>query len=385
MEPLVEPGAWVSGMEIYQAESAHQVCELTVMHTYSPLTPVQEWRTPAGATWAENTPIRIKYGWWQDDSAEFFGYVASSRILASESDKRYGHAVQVPVVYTLVGASMPLQTRRNRTWLSTTPSAIARQIAVEANLQPRIDVTDVLFEQRIQACSDWMFLVELADLIGYRVYCDGSVLWFVDRQTVLQASDGSVPQFWQSKTPGVVNSIRQFSSMVGDTDPAGGVRATYETVAFNTTSGILTPASYTQARTSVQGQQITPLLRRQYSDRPTRSWDTATRLLETGTDWMWVESRAVVNGDPRLRPGSVCDLQGTAIGDANTGLWMVRGSTHKIAINYVYPQKSEYTTTLVLGRNDARDLPLKHQDPTRVPAPTRLVSGRWRAQYTGDL
>lgn len=381
----MEPGAWVSAVDIYQAEDAHQVCEMTVMHTFSPLLPSQAWRTPAGATWAENTAVHLKYGWWQDDSADFYGYVASSKVLATETDRRFGHAVQVPVVYTLVGTSMPLQTRRNRTWLHTTPSAIARQLAVEAGLQPRIDVTDVRFEQRIQACSDWVFLVELSDLIGYRLYVDATSLWFVDRETVMPASDGTVPAFWQSKTPGEVNSLRQFSALLGDTDPAGGVRATYDTVSLNATSGILTPASYTQGRTDVRGGSVTPVLRRQYSERPSPSWDTATRLLASDTGWMWVESRAVVNGDPRLRPGTVCDLQGSALGDQHVGLWMVRGSTHKISLNYSYPQKSEYTTTLVLGRNDARDLPLKTQDPARIASPTKLVSGKWRAEFTGDL
>jgi phage protein D len=370
---------------VYQAENAHTIAELTVMHTYNPEFPSQQWRTPAGSVWAENSPVHLRYGWYSDDSGDFHGYVASSRVLTSEKDPRYGYAVQIPVVYTLTGASMLMQNRRNRTWRSTTASAIARQIAREHNLQARVDGSDVLFDQRMQSMSDWVFLSDLADQIGYRLYCDGTTLWFVDRETVMPASDGSVPMFWHRKAPGFIDSVREFSAVLGDTDPAGGLRARYQTVAFNRTSGNLTPAAYAQPRTTLQGRPVEALLDRQYSSRASASYTTANRQLEAGSDWLWVEARAEVNGDPRLKPGSLVEMRGDGLGESNIGLWMVRSAVHKLQINHLYPQKSAYTTTLVLGRNDARKLDLRVQQPPIIPAPTVLVSGRWRAQYTGGL
>lgn len=383
--PSLEKGAWLAGVEVYQAENAHQVVELTVMHTYNPAFPAQRWRTPAGSVWAENTPVHLRWGWYADDSADWVGYVASSRVLASESDRRYGHAVQVPVIYTLTGASMRMQNRRNRTWRGTTASATARQIAQEYALQPRVDTTDVVTEQSTQACSDWQYLCDLADRSGYRLYCDNSTLWFVDRRTVMPASDGSVPTFWQRKAPGVIDSLREFSAVVGDTDPAGGLRARYEAVSFNRVSSILTRAAYTQDRYTVQGQAVEPMLSNLYSALPAGSYSQAERLLGAEADWLWVEARAVVNGDPRLKPGSLVELRGAGIGDANEGAWMVRSAVHKLGINHLYPQKSTYTTTVVVGRNSARSLDLDVQSRPVKPAPTVLVSGRWRAAYTGGL
>ncbi|MFH9731882.1 hypothetical protein [Streptomyces sp. NPDC017260] len=381
--PALEQGAWVSGAEVYQAENAHQVVELTVMHTYNPSFPSQRWRTPAGSVWAENTPVWLRYGWYTDDSADWYGYVASCRVMASERDPRYGHAVQVPVVYTLVGTSMLMQTRRNRTWRSTTASAVARQIASEYNVQPRVDATANVFEQSTQAASDWQYLYDLADRTGYRLYCDNTTLWFCNRQTVMQSADGSVPVFWQRKTPGSIDSLREFSSVVGDTDPAGGLRAKYETVAYNRISGRLTPASYAQTRTTAQGTDITPLLTSQYSERPTPSYAQAELTLGAQADWLWVEASAVTNGDPRLKPGSLVELRGAGIGDANQGLWMVRSVIHSLRINHVYPQKSTYTSTLVVGRDNARSLDTGFLDHPLSPAPTTLISGKWRAEYTG--
>ncbi|MFE2539056.1 phage late control D family protein [Actinacidiphila glaucinigra] len=381
--PALERGAWLAGVEVYQAEGAHQVVELTVMHSYNPALPSQRWRTPAGSVWAENSPVHLRYGWYADDSADWYGYVASSRVAASESDPRFGHAVQVPVVYTLTGASMLMQTRRNRTWRGTTASAIARQIAREYNLQPRVDGSDAVFEQSTQASSDWQYLLDLADRVGYRLYCDNTSMWFVDRRTVMQAPDGSVPVFWQRKAPGVIDSLREFSAVVGDTDPAGGLRARYGTTAFNRTSAVLTQSTYAQARTTVQGQPVTPLLSTQFSTRPADSYAQSQRLLGAEADWLWVEASVTVNGDPRLKPGSLVELRGAGIGDTNTGLWMVRSAVHKLWINALYPQKSTYTTVLVVGRSNAAQLDLGVQGQPRTPAPTVLVSGRWRAKYTG--
>ncbi|MEV5264833.1 contractile injection system protein, VgrG/Pvc8 family [Streptomyces werraensis] len=381
--PALERGAWLSGVEIYQAEGAHQVAELTVMHTYNTAFPSQRWRTPAGSVWPENTPVRLQYGWYADDSADWYGYVASSRVLGSETHARYGYAVQVPVVYTLTGASMPMQTRRNRTWSSATASSVARQVAREYNLQPHVETTGYVFPQSAQASSDWQYLVELADRVGFRLFCDGTTLHFTDRRTILRSSDGSWPVFHQRKTPGSIDSLREFDAVVGDTDPAGGLRARYETTAFNRTSNVLTDSAYAQARSTAQGQPVSPLLTTQYTGRPADSYAQSQRLLGAEADWLWVWARAVTNGDPRLRPGSLVELRGAGLGDAHQGVWMVRSAVHKLGINHVYPQKSTYTTSLVVGRDDARTLSVGVQNRQVRPAPTVLVSGRWRASYTG--
>ncbi|MEV7902177.1 hypothetical protein [Streptomyces anulatus] len=381
--PALEKGAWLASIDVYQAENAHQVVELTVMHTYNPAYPVQQWRTPAGSVWQENTPVHLRWGWYSDDSADWYGYVASSRVLASETDPRYGHAVQVPVVYTLLGASMLMQAHRNMTWRGTTASATARQIAQEYTLQPRVDPTAVVSEQSTQTSSDWQYLCDLANRNGYRLYCDNTQLWFVERRTVMPAPDGSVPVFRQQKSPGVIDSLREFSAVLGDTDPAGGLRARYETVALNRSSSIMTRATYTQKRTTAQGRPVEALLNSQYVGLPANSYAQAGRLLDAEADLLWVEARAVVNGDPRLKPGSLVELRGAGIGDANEGAWMVRSAIHKLGINQLYPQKSTYTTTVVVGRNGSRSLNLGVQGRPLKPAPTVLVSGRWRAAYTG--
>lgn len=382
--PRLGPQDWVSDLTVYQVENGHQIAELTVMQVYNPELPSQRWRTPAGSMWPDNTPVHVQWGWWADESADFYGYVASSRVIASEGDQRYGYAVQVPVRYTLIGASMPMQTRKNRVWVDTTLSAVARQIAREYNLQPQVQRSSVRYATQMQAASDWQFLAELTERVGYRLYVDATTLWFVDRATAMPTNDRSVPQFRSQKTPGVIDSLREFSVIVGDTDPAGGVRARYQTLALNKNSGILTPAAYTQPRSVVPHGPVPVALSRQFDERPSVSYAKAEVNMSSSIEWLWVQANAVTNGDPRLRPGGLVNLQGRGLADGHTGQWMVRTAIHRITPNHIYRTKSTYTCELVLGRNqpDRLDLPVQTEPPRY--AATRLVGGKWRAEFTPE-
>lgn len=372
---------WVTDMTVWMAEEAHQVVELTVVHTLNSSLPSQSLVSPAGVVWAENTPVHLSYGWYQDDSADFFGYVASSRVLGSETDPRYGHAVAMPVVYTLVGASMTMQSRRNKLWSDVSPSYIAKTVGASYNFQPQVDFSAVRFDSRMQTYSDWVFLSELTDRIGYRLFLDGTTLWFVDRHTVMPTVDNTVPVFTQSKVPGVVNSLRQFSATVGDTDPAGGVRATFQTASVGAESGVLSYSNYTQPRTDVRGNPVAALVTAQYTGRPAQSYAEAAAILSSDTTYLWVEARALVNGDARLRPGCLVDLQGDALGAQNVGLWMVRSATHRFTVSHLDARKTEYTCDLVVGRDDAQQLQVPPVTAATPKPPTVLVSGLWRAQY----
>lgn len=377
--PQLQGADWLQRLVVYQAEGAHQVAEATVM------TAVYPGQQADVAAWADETPVRLQYGWWSDDSEPWFGYVASSRVEASESDDKLGYAISVPVTYTLVGASMPMQTQASRAWQDVTASYIARTVAARYTLAPVVETSAARFDQRMQTSSDWQFLADLADRVGYRLYLDKAQLWFVDRRTPTPSSDGSVPQFWSRRTPGVLDSLRQFQSTVGDTDPAGGLRARNATVGLSRVSGRLSPAVFSQPRTDLSGVSRAPMLTRQYTERPALSYRDASGLLQAETDWLWVHARGITDGDPRLKPGALVDMRGGAIGTANSGLWMVRGATHRIDVDLIYPQKTQYTSELVLGRDQVDRLGVMvPAAPAPVPDPV-LVDGRWRASYVGRV
>lgn len=384
--PPVAAGSWISDVTVYMAAAGHPVAVITVMTNLQSAFPSQTWRTPAGALWAENTPVHFRYRWYADDPGDFFGYVASSRVLGSESDPRYAGLTLVPVEYTCVGASMPMQSHVNRLWQDSSASYIARSVAQDDGLSPWVEISGEHFDQRMQAASDWAFLVDLAERCSYRLYLDGTTVHFVRQSTALPAGDGSVPRFWLRKSPGGIDSLRQFAATLGETDPAGGLRARLTTTALGAQSAVLSPAVYASGRLDRLGRSVSPTLTQQYSALPVTSYAMGEQLLFSAADFLWVHAQAVTNGDTRLKPGSLVELRGDGVSETHQGTWMVKEATHRLQLDYFSAARSDYTTTLLLGRNSANALNL----PTQTLGPpvnygSSLVNGRWRAVSVGSL
>lgn len=384
--PTPDAGSWISSVCLYLAAGSHAVAVVTVMTNLSSAMPSQAWRTPAGGLWGDTTPVHFRYRWWSDDPADFYGYVASSRVMGDENDARYSGRTLVPVEYTCVGASMVMQSHVNRLWQDATCSYMARTIAQDNGLAPWVETTDQHFGQRMQAGSDWQFLVDLACRCGYRLYLDGTSLHFVRESTYLPSSDNSVPQFWMRKSPGVIDSLRRFVGTMGDTDPTGGVRARMTTTAVNAVSGNLSTAAYTAPRTDRLGRPVTPLLTRQYSDYPASSYADGQQQLANAAPFLWVQASAVTNGDSRLKPGALVDLRGDGISDTHQGLWMVIDATHSLDINHFQSAATDYHTTLTLGRNNASSLDLPTQTFGQATnAGAVLMGNTWRAVTVGSI
>lgn len=383
--PRIDAGSWISDVTVYMAAGGHPVAVVTVLTNLRSAFPSQTWRTPAGALWAENTPVHLRYRWYADDPGDFYGYVASSRVLASDSDPRYANLTLVPVEYTCVGASMPMQSHVNKLWQDSTCSYMARTVAQSDGLSPWVEVSDEHFDQRMQSESDWQFLTDLAERCAYRLYLDGTTLHFVKESTFLPASDGSVAAFVMNKQPGSIESLRQFSGVLGETDPAGGVRSRLTTTAINA-SGSLSSSAYTSPRADRLGRPVGPLLTRQYSALPVTSYTQGQRLLADSSTYLWVQAQAVTNGDTRLRPGALVRLTGDGISETHQGVWMVKEATHRLLIDHFSAARTDYTTTLLLGRNSENTLSL----PVQTLAPplsygSVLVNGQWRAMAVGGL
>lgn len=382
VEPVMMPNDWIEEMVLYQAENAHQVAELTLKQHYPATIPSQDWWQPGGSVWTDATAVHFKWGLQSNLSANFYGYVASAQVVNSERHPSFLHIVQLTVRYTLVGVSMTMQSVKNRLWPATTLSAIARQIAFEHSLQPRVETSSVRFEQRMQVTSDWAFLSEICDYVGYRVYVDETALWFVSRDVAQPTGDPRVPKFELWKAQGSFNSLRSFESTAGETDPVGGVRARYETVSLNRRTGQLMPATYTQPRSKPpRAGERAPLLTQFWSQRPSTSYDRAVNNIASQVEWLWVESQCTVTGDSRLRPGALVELGGNGIGTENSGTWMVRSVTHRFKPNWFDMVQTDYQCDVVLGRNQIDRIVLPVSAQLKRFGETVLVNGRWRAQY----
>ncbi|MFJ1700391.1 hypothetical protein ACIOHC_35970 [Streptomyces sp. NPDC088252] len=334
---------------------------------------------PPSLWWAENTAVRILYGPAPGVTREFVGYVVSPEILARADGQSYAGGQTIDVRYTLLGTTKLMQSARERTWRTCTAAYMARQIGQEAGLSVVAPDHPRVFSLRQQALqSDYAFLQERAEEIGWRLAADGTTLFLTDpRQPLVRHS----PRFNQHQLPGHQDTMQSFQAVAGETDPSGALRAQHTAVGLSR-SGVVSAATNSAPRWDSATAQSVPAQVQRYDTRHvTESYaeaDAVTQAAAVRSLW-WVHGTATVDGDVRLGPGCVVTLGGAALAPQYQGRWMVLTAHHRIELNQLDRSLSTYYADLELGRDQPSDL--TRMDPAELPLTTStLVGGRWVAR-----
>ncbi|MET9119956.1 contractile injection system protein, VgrG/Pvc8 family [Streptomyces sp. NPDC004528] len=368
----------VTDATISQGEALHEVAEVTVIHRVPRGQSTAGWSTDALGLIPEGTAMAFAYG-PADSPSTFYGYVSAVSVKSANQTRVDAFEVQVPVVYTLLGPTAPMQQQVNRIWPTATASYIARTLARAAGLRPQVQRSARVFQGLPQqAASDFAFLRSLADEVGYRLVAHGSTLWLTDPLVSLREPGEETPTFVYSKAGR--DNVKSFQSTAGETDPSGSIRARREGYSYNRSTGAL-------IRQVAQSTKDARLV--QYSTgRPFASQQEAQDVLnaEALRDALWVNATMTVVGEPRLRPGTDLLLSGEALGPDDPGAWMVRQATHRVSVAPGRPSAGAYWTDVVLGRDRVGGLALKSRTGLLedLPQGTLLIDGRWRAQSLGE-
>lgn len=376
--PALSGRKWVTDVAVTQGESLHEVAQITVLHQMQRgASSGSGWSLDAAGVMPEGTPVSLRFG---DTirSTPFYGYVASVAAQGSDIHQSVTATVQVPVVYTCIGPTYFMQSQSNRLWASATASYVARTLARGAGLRPQVQQSSRQFDNLPQqATSDFAFLRDLAEEVGYRMIPSGSTLAFTDPLVSLRESgeDRLTFQYDKART----DTVKNWKSTAGQLDPLGGRRTRREGYSFNTTTGAL-------VRVVADGTQDAVVT--QYSTgRPFATQAEAAEGLaaEARRERLWVHAEATVRGDSRLRPGIEVEMDGSALGPSDPGLWMIRSATHRISVMPGQPTAGVYWTDVTLGRNrlDGLDYVPKSGLVDAVQDGTSLIDGRWRAQHVG--
>ncbi|MGD6750333.1 contractile injection system protein, VgrG/Pvc8 family [Streptomyces sp. BH105] len=375
--PTLAGRKWVTDLVVSQGEALHEIAELTVVYEVPRGTNTTGWSLDAAGILAADTPVEISFG-DTVNSSTYYGYVSSISVRGADVHQSASATVEVPVVYTCIGPTNYMQSQANRLWSSTTASYIARTLTRGASLRPQVQRTSRLFTTALQqATSDFAFLRDLADEVGYRMIPSGTTLSFTDPLVSLRETGEDRPAFRYAKSP--TDTVKSWSSTAGQLDPLGGTRTRREGYSFNTTTKAL-------VRVVADGTQDANVT--QYSTgRPFTSQAEAAEMLsaEARRERLWVHAAATVIGDSRVRPGTELEVSGGALGPEDAGQWMVRSATHRISVTPNQPAASAYWTDVTLGRNrtDGLDaVPMAGQIES-IAAGTSLINGRWRAQHIG--
>lgn len=376
--PPLSGRKWVTDAVITQGEALHEVAQITVVHQVQRgASSSSGWSLDLTGVMTEGTPVALRFG---DTvrSTTFYGYVSSVAVRGSDTHQSLAASVNVPVVYTCIGPTYYMQSQTNRLWPSATASYVARNLTRGAGLRPQVQQDSRLFENLPQqATSDFLFLRDLADEVGFRLVPNGTTIAFTDPLVSLRETGEDRPAFNYAKAP--TDSVKTWKSTAGQLDPLGGTRTRREGYSFNTTTGAL-------VRVVADGTQDAAVT--QYSTgRPFASQAEAAEALaaEARRERLWVHGEGTVRGDSRLRPGVELEMDGSALGPHDAGPWMVRSTAHRISVMPNEPSAGVYWTDVTLGRNriDGLDSVPKAGLVDVVQDGSSLIDGRWRAQHIG--
>jgi hypothetical protein len=363
---------------ITQGEALHEVAQITVIHQVQRGSSSSSgWALNLTGVMAEGTPIALRFG-NTARSTTFRGYVSSVAVRGSDTHEALAASVNVPVVYTCIGPTYNMQSQSNRLWPSATASYVARNLARSAGLRPQVQQSSRLFENLPQqSTSDFLFLRDLADEVGFRMVPTGTTIAFTDPLVSLREAGEDTPTFNYAKGP--ADSVKTWKSNAGQLDPLGGTRTRREGYSFNTTTGAL-------VRVVADGTQDATVV--QYSTgRPFATQAEAAEALaaEARRERLWVHGESTVIGDSRLRPGVELEMVGSALGPNDAGLWMVRSTAHRISVMPNQPAAGVYWTDVTLGRNriDGLDSVPKTGLVDVIQDGASLIDRRWRAQHVG--
>lgn len=378
-------------VKIIQKMNAHAVALLDVIYVGSNIGTTSTRSLHKWSYIPEQTPIQIVYGQKPNYMNAFVGYVASYELIRTGADTGYDGLVSTTVRYTITGASRFMQSTNNTAWKHTSPSTIAGNIATKNGLRGVIHVYQSAIDYRLQNASDFKFLAQLADEIGYRFYVDNTDLYFINPKQILnRANLRTIPQFWSYNQPGLYDTVREFKPVVGTITPDGGVVANRNVIGLNPTTSQLTQATVLADATTQAGSQIAEYITQYYTDAPAESYYEAQQKATADAlrNVYWNTAESTLRGDARIHPNSLVNLVGSSIPPDDSGVWLVNCATH--ILTKQAPTGNKYGNTYITDAQLIRDRIYTAnvtalsaaQDLTRA-VPAKLVGGKWVSTNIG--
>ena len=385
---------WTPSVQIIQQTNAHPIAFLDVVYVGTNIG--TNAVSKANSTWQylkEGTPIQINYGQNPYFIYPFLGYIASYKLVRTGSDPGYGGLSMTTVQYTITGTSQVMQSTDNQAWKYTSPSTIAGTLATKNGFRGIIYNYTAAIDYRLQNTSDFKFINQLANEIGFRFYVDNTDLYFINPQEILDRGNNRLtPQFWSNNQPGIYDTIRSFQPIVGTITPDGGVVANRNVVGLNPNTQQLVQASV-QPNLTASATSTAPLastITKYYNTAPAESYYEASQKVQADAlnNLYWNTAQSELYGDARVKPNTLVNLTGSALPQNEQGLWLVQGATHNLA--KPAPSGNKNTTTYTISAELVRDqiytattTAIADTAPVTQPVPAVLVNGYWRSSNLG--
>jgi hypothetical protein len=380
-------------LTIVQKTNAHPVAFLDVVYVGKSIGTSGVGTSHKWSYLKEQTPIQINYGQKPHYVVPFVGYVSSYKLIRTGKDPGYNNISTTTVQYTITGASQTMQSTNNVAWKHTSPSAIAGAIATKNGFRGIIHTYQSAIDYRLQNSSDFKFLAQLADEIGFRFYVDNTDLYFINPKQILDSRNTrNVPQFWSYNQPGLWDTVRKFTPVVGTITPDGGIVANRNVVGLNPTTNTLTQATALSS-INVSPTNTTPVasyITKYYTAAPAESYYEASQKVSADSlrNIYWNTADTELRGDARIRPNTLVSLIGSALPSDDAGLWLIQCATHHLTKAAPTGSKTDatYTTETELVRDQiytANTTALAETQDITKRVGAKLVGGKWRSANIG--
>jgi phage protein D len=286
------------------------------------------------------TGVPVKFSWRQGSrKMEWVGYVTSA-------SKKSSVQKLAPMKIVCVGASFVLKQRKTKTYVNKTVTEVAAKIAKENNLRFVGEPDSRRFSQlTISGHSQWEWLHEQANRIGYAMYIQGTSLIFRPIDSLLNEQSTNVPlfQLWDPSYPRTMTNLdRTLDSLEvisGENNEDGSPsRAIKQTGGVDPVRG----TSFTYKKSpSKSGRSIRTNVSDSLFDEVTSSQvvhsKSDSRYASSGAAQLArfnITAVAFGQGDPRIGPYRLIQVEGS--GAETDGQWIVKEAVHKFGFGGTY-------------------------------------------------
>jgi hypothetical protein len=286
------------------------------------------------------TGVPVKFSWKQGRrKMEWLGYVSSvSRESGTQKSK--------PMKVYCVGSSFVLKQRKTKTYKDKTIPEIAAKIAKENNLRFIGENHSRRFPQLvISGHTQWEWLHEQANRIGYAIYVQGTNLIFrpIDKLIDEMSTDAPFFQMWDPTIPRQDaqpdRTLDFISIMVGENiEGSRPDRATKQVGGVDpiTAEAFTAKRSPSEIGSGVRVSVSDTLFDDFNSEQVANSRIDAKNAAESSAHLARfnIFAKAIGQGDPRVHPYRLIYVEGS--GSQTDGFWLVNEVTHKMSFGGLY-------------------------------------------------
>ncbi len=294
--------------------------------------------------WADNAPVKISWGRSPNPLNTWYGYVAHNE-LAGNADSG-DHNLQYD--YVILGTSKPMNAMSNKNWGLTTPTDVAKQMALKYKFRCVVTTpatTQALTNITQASMTDFQFMNYLAQKNGYRFYVSGGTMYFVDPAVYFTGSQSQgVSVFVQDKSLIKQDTMRDFRVVRGDSLPGS-------SISNRTVYGIDTSSGSGQIVSASTGGSAPTMY------NTTRVATSLAEVQQIQTAWdglsqFWIGGTAELFGDQSLYPGKLIYAQGNALPQNNQGYWCLARTRHQlVSSGSVATTNDKFVTQVEMIRN----------------------------------